>query len=216
VKVLTINDVLPNNDEELYHTIMDTASANIRVAMPGIVQSFNATEQTVTVQLAIRERVKQPDLTYKWLAIPLLVDVPIAVPRAGGFSLTFPIQQGDECLVIFGDMAMDAWWANGGIQNQVEKRRHDLSDGYAILGVWSQPHVVSNYSTSAAELRTDDGSVSVSLSASGVTITGDVTINGALTTTGALTSPTAEIGGIAMTTHTHVAPSGGGTTSGPS
>ncbi len=214
--MLTINDILPNNEEELYHTIMDAVSANIRNAIPGIVQSFNATEQTVTVQPAIRERVKQPDLTYKWVEIPLLVDVPVSIPRAGGFTLTLPIQKGDECVVVFLDMCMDGWFSNGGVQNQAEKRRHDLSDGIAIMGVWSQPRVISSYSTSGAQLRTDDGSVFVEVSASGITMQGDVNITGALTTTGAIKSPTAEIGGIAMTTHTHVAPSGGGTTSGPS
>ncbi len=160
---LTINDILPNNEEELYRTIMDTVSANLRVAMPGIIQSFNATEQTVVVQLAVRERIKQPDLSFKWVQIPLLVDVPIVVPRAGGFSLTLPVAQGDECLVIFADTIIDGWWANGGVQNQPEKRRHDLSDGFAILGVWSQPRVITNYSTTSAQLRSDDGTTYISL-----------------------------------------------------
>jgi phage baseplate assembly protein gpV len=214
--LLTINDVLPSNEEELYHTLSDATSSGIRVAIPGIVQSFDATEQTVTVQASIRERVKQPDLTYKWIPIPLLVDVPIVIPRAGGLALTLPVQAGDECLVVFGDMCMDGWWANGGVQNQVEKRRHDLSDGFAILGVWSQPRVLNNYSTTSAQLRTDDGSVFVEVQESGITMQGNVNIAGTLTTSGAFTSPSALIGGIAMTTHTHVAPSGGGVTSGPS
>ena len=205
---LTINDILPNNEEELYRTIMDTVSANLRVAMPGIIQSFNSTEQTVVVQLAVRERIKQPDLSFKWVQIPLLVDVPIVIPRAGGFSITLPVQEGDECLVVFADTIIDAWWANGGVQNQPEKRRHDLSDGFAILGVWSQPRVIPNYSTSSAQLRTDDGSVYAEISTSGITLNGDVTI------TGSLTAPTATIGGIPMTTHVHSDPQGG-TTGGP-
>ncbi|GLG01592.1 hypothetical protein Alches_16320 [Alicyclobacillus hesperidum subsp. aegles] len=161
--MLSINDILPNNEEEFYRTLMDTVAANIRVAMPGIIQAFDPVEQVVSVQPAIRERIRNPDLSYSWVKLPLLLDVPIVFPRAGGFSLTMPVQQGDECLIVFGDMCMDGWWSSGGVQNQPDKRRHDLSDGYAILGVWSQPRVISNYATDAAQLRTDDGQTYISL-----------------------------------------------------
>lgn len=160
---LTINDILPKNDLALLQQLMDEVSIQIRVAIPGIIQAFDPIAQTVTVQPAIRERIQQPDLTAQWMSIPLLVDVPIVTPRAGGFALTLPIRSGDECLVVFGDMCMDAWWQNGGVQNQAEKRRHDLSDGFAILGPWSQPRVLPNYSTTAAQLRTDDGTTYISL-----------------------------------------------------
>ncbi len=160
---LTISDILPGNEEEFYRILMDTLSDNLRVAIPGIVQSFDPVAQTVTVQPAIRERIRNPDLTFSHVALPLLVDVPIVVPRAGGFALTLPVAKGDECLVIFGDMCFDAWWASGNVQNQPDKRRHDLSDGFAIMGLWSQPRVLSGYSTTAAQLRTDDGVTYVSV-----------------------------------------------------
>lgn len=161
---LTINDILPGNEDEFYRTLMDTVSNNLRVAMPGVIQSFDAATQTVTVQPAIRERIRNPDLSYSWVALPLLVDVPIVIPRAGGFSLTLPVAPGDECLVVFGDMCIDSWWQNGGTQNnQPDKRRHDLSDGFAVLGIWSQRRTIANYSTTAAQLRTDDGSTYIQL-----------------------------------------------------
>ncbi len=208
VLALTINDILPGNNQELYQQILDEASTQIRVAMPGIVQAFDSIAQTVTVQLAVREKIRQPDLTYKWIEIPLLVDVPVVFPSAGGFSLTLPVAMGDECLVVFADMIIDGWWASGGVQNQPEKRRHDLSDGFAILGIKSQPRKLANYSTTSAQLRTDDGAVFVDVSTSGIKLNGNVTI------TGTLTTASATIGGIAMTTHIHSDPQGG-TTGGP-
>ena len=150
--------------DELLRRVADKTKNDIRVAIPGIVQSFNATEQTVTVQPAIRERVVDPSGNMQHAKLPLLLDVPVIFPRAGGFVLTMPVNPGDECLVIFGDMCIDAWWSNGGIQNPIEKRRHDLSDGFAILGPWSQQRTVSNYSTTAAQLRTEDGGTCISIS----------------------------------------------------
>ena len=88
----------------------------------------------------------------------MLLDVPIVIPHAGGYSITFPINKGDECLVVFSDMCINSWWALGGIQNQEEKRRHDLSDGFAILGVYSQPNKIENYSLDSMQIRNKTGS----------------------------------------------------------
>lgn len=131
--------------------------------VPGIIQSFDSKEQTVVVQPALREEISIEDGTKEWVQLPLLLDVPICFPRAGGYSMTMPIKQGDECLVIFLDSCIDAWWSHGGIQNQIEKRRHDLSDAVAILGIWSQPKVLPNYSTNSCQLRNDKGTSYIDL-----------------------------------------------------
>lgn len=147
---------------------------NLRVAAPGIILSFDPAEQTVSVQIAIREKRLMEDGSEKWIDIPQLVDVPVVFPRAGGYALTFPVKAGDECLVVFGDACMDAWWQSGGVQNQIDCRRHDLSDGYAILGPWSQPRTIPNYSTDSVQLRTEDGSAYVEIAGSTINIVGGV------------------------------------------
>lgn len=157
-------------------TAMDSAGINVRVAIPGIVQSWNADEQTVTVQPAIREKVSFGGAGQE-MNIPVLTDVPVVMPRAGGYSLLMVPKKGDECLVVFGDMCMDSWWQSGGIQSQADSRRHDLSDGFAILGCWSQPNKPS-FPTSGCRLQNDEGSAGVSISGGTVDIFGTVTING--------------------------------------
>jgi hypothetical protein len=198
--------------------------------MPGIIQSFDATEQTVTVQCAIREKINM-DCNLSWQDIPLLLDVPIIFPRAGNYILTMPIQAGDECLVVFGDSCMDAWWQSGGVQNQIDCRRHDLSDGYAIVGLYSQPRRIANYSTNTAQLRNLSGSAYVELNGNTINIVGSevnisastVNVNGPNTTiTGrtvidgktSITSET-DIQGRDFISHTHSGVmTGGGSTGG--
>jgi hypothetical protein len=141
----------------------------LRVAMPGIVVSFDSTKQTVRVKPVLRERVNI-DGVLSDEEIKDLLDVPIFMPRAGGFTLTMPVTAGDECLVIFGDSCMDSWWQSGGTGNkQMDLRRHDLSDGYAILGVWSQPRKIANYSIGVAQLRNDSGTTILEVSNGKVT-----------------------------------------------
>ncbi len=149
----------------------------IRVALPGIVQEWDAATQTCKVQLAVREKVSfagQP----REMDIPILVDVPVVMPRAGGYSLVFAPRTGDECLVVFADMCIDAWWQSGGVQSQADKRRHDLSDGFAILGCWSQPHLPA-IPESGCRLQNDEGTAGISIDGDTVDIFGSVTINGA-------------------------------------
>lgn len=169
--MISLSELMPES-RQIQENHDRTMENNLRVACPGIVRSFDATEQTVTVQIAIREKRLMSDGTEQWVEIPQLVDVPIVFPRAGGYAVTFPIKEGDECLVIFGDMCIDAWWQSGGVQNQIDCRRHDLSDGFAVFAPWSQPRVLSNYSTDSVQLRNEDGSAYVEISGSTINIRG--------------------------------------------
>lgn len=186
-----INEII-GSEAELYRTMGDNFKNTLRVAMPGIIQSFNSKEQTVTVQPVIREHVLNEDMSRDWKNIPLLLDVPIVIPRAGGYSMTLPVKEGDECLVIFLDSCMDAWFSLGGIQNQIRKRRHDLSDAVAILSVYSQPNVIPNYSIDSAQLRNEDGTSYLELK--------DNEIN--------IVSGSVKINGIKFNAHTHTCPDG--------
>lgn len=169
------------NEDEFYRRMGENWSNNLRVSMPGIIQSFDPVTQTVSVKPAIREKIKNLDLSETSADFPVIPDVPIVLPRAGGFVLTLPVSPGDECLIVFADMCIDAWWASGGIQNQLEKRRHDLSDAFAILGTWSQPKVINNYSTNSIQLRNKIGNSYIEIKDSEINIVSQtVKINGSV------------------------------------
>jgi len=132
--------------------------SSLRVSMPGIVQSFDPGTVTAVVQPAIKGYEPDSNGVNQSTTLPLLVDVPVVFPRGGGCTLTFPVKTGDECLVIFADRCIDFWWQNGGVQEPVDDRVHDLSDAFCIVGPQSQAQKISEISTSAAQLRSDDGS----------------------------------------------------------
>lgn len=159
---------------------------SLRVALPGIVQSFTpGPPATVSVLIATNEYMLMSptgdtlNVSTESQQLAQLSDVPILVPSAGGWSLTFPIQAGDECLVVFADTQLDVWFQNGGLNNNpMNQRRHSLSDGVAVFGLRSAKTGLTNYSTSSAQLRSDDGSVVIDLAGNQVTITApNVVIN---------------------------------------
>ncbi|EOU3077105.1 TPA: Gp138 family membrane-puncturing spike protein [Yersinia enterocolitica] len=145
-------------EQQTAQAIADSIATQLRVAMPGIIQSFDADTVTCTVLPAIKGNDSGVSGDRESADLPLLVDVPVIFPRGGGCTLTFPIKAGDECLLIFSDRCIDFWWQNGGVQEPVDSRQHDLSDAFAIIGPQSQAKKISGISTSAAQFRSDDGS----------------------------------------------------------
>lgn len=111
-------------------------------ALPAVVESYDKAAQTVTVKPTLRERLSGG--TY--VELPLLSDIPVFFPGGASSGITFPVQKGDECLVIFADRCIDAWFQYGGIQNPVSLRRHDLSDGFAFVGFRSQHNALTGIS----------------------------------------------------------------------
>lgn len=197
-----------------WETLKWALMCELRVASPAIVQSFDAVKQTVTVKLSVNENlVIAGKITPT--AIDTLVDVPILIPRAGGFAITFPVAVGDECLVVFGDNCMNSWWQNGGADNvQETRRRHDVSDAFAIFGPTSQPKRLASYVSNALQIRNEDGSVFIEVSATDVNIFvpgGNVVINGGTVNIGTDTT----IDGKNFLTHVHSGVQTGGGTSGP-
>jgi len=145
---------------------VDAGIKRMRCACPGIVQAWNSETQTVSVKLALKEVLRIDEVNQE-IEIPMLVDVPVVMPRAGGFCLLMVPCAGDECLVVFSDMCIDAWWQSGGVQSQAEFRRHDLSDGFAIMGCWSQVKKPT-FPASGIKLQNDAGTDFVSIDDSGV------------------------------------------------
>ncbi|EHC4235382.1 Gp138 family membrane-puncturing spike protein [Escherichia coli] len=160
------------NKEQADVRLAGSVMSALRVSMPGIVQSFDPDAVTVVVQPAIKGYEPDSNGINQSTTLPLLVDVPVVFPRGGGCTLTFPVKAGDECLVIFADRCIDFWWQSGGIQEPVDERMHDLSDAFCIVGPQSQAKKIGGISTSAVELRSDDGETKLSLNPASGAING--------------------------------------------
>lgn len=152
--------------------------SNLWTALPGYVTAFDPAKKTVSVQPTIKGRIRNVDGTYRTQPLPLLLDCPVFFPSGGGYTLTFPIVAGDECLVVFASRCIDAWWYSGGIQDPAMVRMHDLSDGFVFVGISSVPKVPANISITSVQLRSDDGATKVDLINGTITVAAtNVTVN---------------------------------------
>lgn len=174
---------------------------------------------TISCQPTIQGVTSDQNNNMTYVNLPLLADVPIVFPSAGGFTITLPIQVNDEVLVIFASRCIDAWWQSGGIGLPIEMRMHDLSDGFAIPGPKSLPNVIPNISTTGAQIRNNAGTSYVEISGDGkiklvspseIDITGNLKVSGSIVSQGEVTG-----NGIALSTHIHSGVTTGGGDSGP-
>lgn len=149
---------------------IDARLKDLHTSMPAIIESFDAATQIATVQPAIKRIFKTDDGEIELLTpspLPILINVPVQFPRGGGFSLTFPVAKGDECLLVFAERSIDIWHKSGGVQNPGAKRFHSLSDATAFVGISSLVNKVPNYDPTNVQLKKDDDSVYLTLKANG-------------------------------------------------
>lgn len=129
--------------------------SGVWTAMPGIVKNVSrlGTEQTVDVQPSIMGQVQREDMLWDDVVMPLCIHCPAIFPFGSLGGVTFPVSVGDECLLVFASRCIDGWWEQGGVAKQAEYRMHDLSDGFAVLGVASKPKRMAAYQPGKIELR---------------------------------------------------------------
>jgi hypothetical protein len=167
------------DEEEVLRLAFRAMQSRLWTALPGIVQKFDAAANTVDVQPSINGIASNPDGSTSSLQMPALLDCPVVWQGGGDCTLTFPIKPGDECLVVFASRCIDAWWSQGGVQDPPEIRLHNLSDGFALVGLKSKPNTFA-IDTSSVQLRSDDGLAFVSINPSShevkIQTSGDLTV----------------------------------------
>lgn len=171
----------------------------MNTALPGVIESYN--NGIASVRPIAKKRFRDGDI----LDFPVIPNVRVCWPSfAGGTAgVKGPVQEGDNCLIIFAQQAVDG---------SDDRRSFDLQDAYAVM--------VNIGTVNADNDDAEDGVLSVfygkskmrlspesmTINSPQITINGAVEINGAVTQSGGALSSE----GIVLNTHTH-----GGVEQGP-
>ena len=179
----------PNEVKTIIKGWMDSRVSNIHTAMPGRVVSYDPSTNRASVQ---------PNGDYKSedgrnIQYPIIHNVPIQFPmgQGGTAGITFPINAGDGCLLVFSETQNDDF-LGGNKGDSEDSRRHSLNDAIAIPGVYAgaAPSNVAHPGDvcvfkGGTMLRISDGSVEIM--GATLTVSGDVIG-----------------GGISLDNHTHM------------
>ncbi len=114
---------------------------NIHVSMIGKIESYNP--QTNRASITPVGTMTCPD--WQELPFPTIHNVPIQYPcgNGGKSGVTFPIKQGDTCIIIFADHQIENFLSG---EKSDDMRNHSMNDAYAIPTLFSDsvPTVKSN------------------------------------------------------------------------
>lgn len=105
----------------------------------GIVQAFYPDDLTVDVLIANKKTLGlNPDGTQNVKDFPL---IRAKIVYSSPF-ITFPINTGDECILLFSDREIESWFINGEINPEGYSRIHAFTDAVAIFGIRSLPKMI--------------------------------------------------------------------------
>lgn len=200
-------------DQQLREMI-ERAMSQLNTAMPGVIKSFNTANQTATVQPGIKLKWANGDGTFTYYEMPLIVNVPLVFPCAGGFAVTLPVAVDDPCLLIFSQRSIDNWLQLGGVQppeqNTQGARHHSLTDAMAIVGIAPYNASWGSWNAGGIEVRDRARNVRCSILTDKAEMAfGETMIT--LDASGGKLTGTWKLNDIVLNTHTHTDPQGGNT-----
>lgn len=123
---------------ELLRMAIAANQANVHVSLPGSVEAYDAERQVADVKPLLRRPLVAADGTeLDAESLPILMDVPIAFPRGGGFFMSLPLVRGDLVHLVFVERSMDQWLDGEGAETTpLDYRMHSLADAVAYPGLY--------------------------------------------------------------------------------
>lgn len=124
----------------------------------GVIEEFDSLLQTATVRVAYKRTFFKSDskggLTPELIDYPLLSEVPCMFLGGGKGNLTFPVESGDECILLINSRDIDRWWSTGNTESGADTMRlHALTDAIALVGVRSSLNALTDFETDRASLN---------------------------------------------------------------
>lgn len=115
----------PSLTQLLKHAI-EMRLLDVHTALIGRVQTYYSETQTADIEPVLKRTLSTIDGEIKQESLPLLIDVPIIFPSAGGFFVSFPVKPGDFVQIIFNEVSIDS---------ELDLSRFSLDGAVAIPGV---------------------------------------------------------------------------------
>lgn len=118
--------------DELVQIAAASEVAKAHTTLPGVIVRYTAATQRADVQPGVlgTRIIDGEPVNYR---LPLVTDAPVAWPGAAGYRDTWPLEEGDECLILCSERSLEQWKRTGGPNNEpVVLRRFDLSDAVIL------------------------------------------------------------------------------------
>lgn len=108
---------------------------DVHTALIAKVERYDVETQQVDVSPVLKR--SSESMAGEWVSeqLPMLCDVPVLFPRAGGFFISFPIQPGDFVQLIFNETDIETWFEDRE-PTISHNQRFTLQGAVAIPGIF--------------------------------------------------------------------------------
>lgn len=107
-----------------------TDRLELNTSLPGIIEEYDPSTRTA----AVRPAIMRTTVDGENLRRPLLLEVPVVFPYSGTKGITFPLEVGSPCLLVFSQRSIDDWVTNRVEDIVTDTRLHDINDAFCIPG----------------------------------------------------------------------------------
>jgi hypothetical protein len=122
--------------EESLDLILKALVSELKVMLPGRVESYDETTQTADVKPLLLDAY-ETESGVKSFELPVIPSVPVVFPRAGDYFMSFPLKADHYVMLVFCDRSYDPWWrSNGNVADPVSMHRHSIKDPVALVGFY--------------------------------------------------------------------------------
>lgn len=144
---------------ETIRRVLEAFQSEIRTALPGIVDSYDAATQTADVVPGLTNPIlasdeDQDDLRERF---PTLVAVPVVWPRSSNFYMHAPLSRGDGVLLVFNELDPGAWRSTGDVADPGHSSRHGMYGAVAIPGFVPRAAALSDADGTHPRIGIDGG-----------------------------------------------------------
>ncbi len=164
---------------ELIRRALESRLAQVRVSMPGVIVSYDATTKTATVQPALSDVVFDDDDERVVNEIPPIQNVPVAWPACGVLSIHGNLAEGDTGDLVFATNSISDWQRSGQVAAPGNLRLHPLGSAKFYPGLRHDKNTLPDADDSIGtpgglRARFAAGAVTVSSDAAGTLAQGAV------------------------------------------
>ncbi len=209
---------MKENIVDVFDSWIQSRLRDVHTCLPGQIEKYDSDKRKARVKILVRLRTVK-DTT---LEIPPIDNVPVIFPSSGSFSLTFKLQKGDGCLILFSEEGIGSFLKGKTEVNADSLAKFSLTDAICIPGLWSFPNVPISTTQTTIDVETDDKMTIKTKSGGTIEIDGNnVNINNgtkgvARKDDGTLIDSATDSAFMNyLTTHTHLGVTPGGGATGP-
>jgi hypothetical protein len=157
--------------ESAIRRVVQVALTRTHAALPGVIDAYDAATQTATVTPQVKSQHRDEEGELVAEAMPAIQGAPVFFPRAGGFSITYPLTVGDPCLILFADRDISGYLETGNREAPPTGRTHAYQDAIILPGLAPSGDALDPAaSTSGIEIRNDDGTTVLRVGSAGIEV----------------------------------------------